>query len=589
MAIYRVQAPDGSILRIEGPDDASPEELSSAAAQQYKPQQADPTEGMSGTEKFLAGMGKGFYDIGRGIGNVVTDAIPAAAELGFATRKDTDEANRRDKALMDTGAGFAGNVTGNVVALAPTALIPGAATVPGAAALGGLLGAAQPVGEDDSRTANATLAAMFSAAIPAGVAIAKAGKSLVEPLTHAGRERIAARTLERFADDPQSIMRATGEIIPGAKPTLAEATLDPGIATLQRGAFSAEPRMASALTNRGLDQNAARVAALRQVAGDEGELAFHKASRDTAAKELYERAFAEVPGDTKWIKGEVSKLMKRPAFVDALKEAQTIAANEGIKISPKNPENAAQLLHYTKMALDDKIAVAEGNAQRALIDTRNKVVSMLESKDFSPSYREARDTFKQMSKPINRMEIGREIERRVLPNLDDARGNPTLTPARFAQGIKDEAGITRKATGFQSNFADQLRPEDVRVLEAIRQDLSRSAAADKIGRASGSPTAQNLSSQNFLRQIAGPLGMPQSWMENTLLRTAMRPLDFAYTKAEPQIQSAMAEMLLDPQRAQNYLAILMARQQRASGNVGRYLTPPASSMLGLSAANAAQQ
>lgn len=43
MAIYRVQAPDGSILRVEGPDDARPEEIEAFAAQQFGAQKRQPS------------------------------------------------------------------------------------------------------------------------------------------------------------------------------------------------------------------------------------------------------------------------------------------------------------------------------------------------------------------------------------------------------------------------------------------------------------------------------------------------------------------------------------------------------------------
>jgi DNA modification methylase len=83
--------------------------------------------------------------------------------------------------------------------------------------------------------------------------------------------------------------------------------------------------------------------------------------------------------------------------VDALKDGQRLAMNLGVKVSPKNPENSTEILHYTKLALDDKIAAlaakeGTGNDVRALTGIRDKLVSLIESKDFSPSYREARDS-----------------------------------------------------------------------------------------------------------------------------------------------------------------------------------------------------
>jgi hypothetical protein len=94
----------------------------------------NPTDGMSGMDKFNAGAGKAFADLGLGI----------RQRLGMASRDEVKESRSLDAPLMRTGAGVAGNIGGNLAMLAPTAIIPGAATVPGAAALGGAIGFLQP-------------------------------------------------------------------------------------------------------------------------------------------------------------------------------------------------------------------------------------------------------------------------------------------------------------------------------------------------------------------------------------------------------------------------------------------------------------
>lgn len=540
----------------------------------------DPTEGTSFGRRALEGAGKAFWDIGRGVQQLV----------GNVPRAEIDEERRLAEPLMKTGGGITGNILGNLAAVAPLAVIPGAATVPGAFASGAALGAIEPLGADDKRGQNVLRAAALSAVVPAATTAYRGAKSLAEPFYKGGRDKITGRTIERFAGDDamQKIQNAAGELVPGSRPTLAEATQDAGLATLQRSAVAADPRLAKAIDTRDLQNNAARVQALRSIGGDEGELAFHKASRETAAKELYGRAFGEAPADTKWIKGEITKLMKRPGFVSAMKDAQEIAANEGLRLGKGGKfleEDATRILHYTKMALDDKIALATGNSQRALIDTRNKVVSLMESKDFSPSYREARDTFKQMSGPINRMEVGKELEKRALNNVDDALGNPTLTPAKYANVLKGGDDVVGAATGRPRALADVLEPAQVEMLENLRKDLSRLNVSRTAGKAMGSPTAQYLSSQNLMQQIAGPLGMPASWAESTILRSAARPVDWAMKRAEPDVQEALGKALLDPEEAKRVLLLLQAQQVGLLGKMNRagpYLSGPLGGLLAVS-------
>ena len=114
----------------------------------------DPTGDMSGTEKVLAGAGKAFVDVGRGVRQIT----------GNATQAEIDEAKRLDAPLMNTGAGVTGNVIGSVAAALPAALVPWAGTLTGAAAIGAGLGATQPVATGESRAMNTGVGALGGAA-----------------------------------------------------------------------------------------------------------------------------------------------------------------------------------------------------------------------------------------------------------------------------------------------------------------------------------------------------------------------------------------------------------------------------------------
>lgn len=99
----------------------------------------DPTEGMSGTQRFLAGVGKNMTDLARGVGQLIPEGLP-----GSVSRADVVAARKLDAPLMNTGAGAAGNFAGSLAMLAPTAMIPGANTVAGAGAIGAVTGLLQP-------------------------------------------------------------------------------------------------------------------------------------------------------------------------------------------------------------------------------------------------------------------------------------------------------------------------------------------------------------------------------------------------------------------------------------------------------------
>lgn len=165
MATYRLTSPDGEAFEVTAPDGATEDAVLRYAQAVWKakpkslsaPKKADPTEDMSTGERVLAGAGKAFVDIGRGIGQMT----------GLVSQAEIDEAKRLDAPLMDTGAGMAGNIGANML----TALVPGGNTVKGAALVGGALSALQPTATGESRARNA----FVGAGLGAGGALAAKG------------------------------------------------------------------------------------------------------------------------------------------------------------------------------------------------------------------------------------------------------------------------------------------------------------------------------------------------------------------------------------------------------------------------------
>jgi hypothetical protein len=195
-----IRTPDGRRLRV--PDGATPEQITAVLQSQgydlgAAPRQIEhvggeagnPTDDMSAFDRARAGFGKAFADTGRGIKQFATErvrdiaggdafgimpegmgghnAVTDWADRSLASQQAViDESRQNDAALMDTTAGFLGNVGGQV---AQTVAVPvgGAATLTGklgvAALQGGAYAGAQPTATGESRALNAGLGAGLSA------------------------------------------------------------------------------------------------------------------------------------------------------------------------------------------------------------------------------------------------------------------------------------------------------------------------------------------------------------------------------------------------------------------------------------------
>jgi hypothetical protein len=540
----------------------------------------DPMRDMSAGQRVAAGAGKAVVDMGRGLGQMV----------GLVDRQDVAESRKRDAPLMNTTGGTVGHIAGNLALLAPTAFIPGAATLPGAAIMGAGTGLAQPSTSTAETLQNTAMgAAAGPAAIMAGRGIAAAyqgARGLVQPFTQRGQQQIAADVLRTSATDPVAAaasLRNARPLVAGSESTVGQAAADPGLAQLERTLLN-NPEMAGPLQQRFVQQRAARTAAVRDVAGTDDHYQAIQEGRRIFANEDYGHAMAQGadPEMAQALAPQIESLLRRPSIQRAQTVARDLAAENDVALTNFN---SVEGLDWLKKALDNQISAASrpgssiGDAElRALTQTKGDLMSTLEQ--ISPAYREANNNYAAMSRQVNAMDVARGLESKLhQPGSEySVGGSAREMGSAYRKSLSESVDSVRKTTGMDRPLADVLPTRDIAQLEGVAYDLGRKEFAETAGRGTGSPTAQNMVSQNLLRRLIGPTGLPESWAENTMLGTLARPAQFVGRLGEPRIQNRLAELMLDPQQAA--LALEMQRVLPMSSRLG-VATQPYLPQLGL--------
>lgn len=592
-----VRMPDGTVIR-NVPAGTTRAQLQSKLNRarlmrenpgEYDPDSAEfkdrfgPTSGMSGLEKFGAGIGSGVADFARGakqfstsLGNAVGlgNIMPASFGDDEVARQRAEERDIRERnaPLKETGAGAAGSVAGSVATALPAMFIPGANTIAGSAIIGSALGGLQPTESAGERIENAALGGVLS---PAGLmlgrggaALWRGGKAFVEPLTKGGQQRIASRTLESFAggreaaqDAAEAIARNRQNVLPGVQPTTAELADNAGIAQLER-TLRNNPEYMTALTDRSQANRAAIVGTLDDIAGDDAARQAAVSARESAAAPLYKTAESVSAEATP----ALTQLLSRPSMQSAWKRAAQLASESGDVLDES--ELSGKTLHYLKMAMDDiadnpQASGIGAHEARAIRNTRNELVRQIEEQ--IPQYRQARQTYAELSRPINQMDVGQALRDKIQPALADFGATSRTRAEAFAKALREGDTTASKAVGRTAKLDEVMTPEQSRKLRLIAEQLARRTNADELGRSVGSPTAQNLVSQNVMRQFLGPLGMPESWTaraaDSALMQTLLRPAQFVGKIGEERAMGRLAEAALDPEVAETLLRMGVPPEQ----------------------------
>lgn len=564
----------------------------------------NPTDGMSGGQRFAAGAGKSLRDTGLGMVQWASSGGPyrrlVEMAQGDGERNPLDVVGRvndwaderiaanaqADSALMDTGAGLSGNIAGNVAQIvAPGALFKLATRVPqlsgmsgpltalsrafmptsvkGSALQGAVIGQLAPVQEGQSRELNTVVGAGSGAAGAAIPRIAGAGvrtaNRLLEPFREKGMENVVGRTLQRFAKNPNTLTNTLPDPILGRAPTLAEATLDPGIAQLQRAAQSRSPDVASALFDSRVAANEGRAAALQRFAGTPEARAAAMSGIDAAEDAAY-AALRDVDGvDVVPVVRRVDRLIsgpegKRPEVRAALSRARAMF------FEPY--EDAARIKDARKIVADtigQRMSAADTDAlleARRILANRqglsaDEVVEQLST--IRPQSKTAATALKEATELVNSLNVAYESQ---VPRLIGVR-----------KGINDliaGKGDSKAGTAAQAELIEIRNALD----DAIRKVAPGIDAALDARRVGMRPVNEMDTMTDLLQRATIPVpnssgGMSRALQPSALLRPT-EDLD-ALARRGTGFRKAQADNVLSPQaqEAIEGVRVGLARQQFA--------------------------
>ena len=573
----------------------------------------DPTEGMSGTQKVLANIGGGMMDLATGVRQFYTDMTGTDAEKA-AMRAEVEDKRKRDAALAEAtpGGKWAGKglqVAGNVV---PTLALPvgaalrtltalpramglmraapatarlGTATLATDAALtGGVLGAVEPVGQDESRGVNVLKGAALSGATPAVLAggnqimrqvtqrggEARAGEQITRQLAENGDQaQMLRQTLERLRQAPQSSI-----------PLSTAATIsDPQLARLEAGS-----RTRSGANWYDFDQNQARSVADEVIAATRGaeDVAARRGLRSNNREVLVNQAMSSVnePAFARDLAGFRANLdtaaRSAEASNPAVRGMLTQLADEIDRLGPDfRPENLATI----RANLASKPKMVPTNSYEAAPRDNPATMSVLREVDnilnnatggrWSPvlqSYKRDSDIVRssQAAGKIRESFIDPATGRVRGVSADAAGDVPKITEAGLGRAL-DSARGPRRELVLDPTANARLEA----VLAALRQQnivqgVKRSATAG-----GGSNTASDTVAAGAARDAANALGNVMGPAQGVASTMTARAFDYMQGLEE----RALAEALQNPQR----MIAILERQVAA----GQPLSPAQNQLLAL--------
>jgi len=110
-----------------------------------------------------------------------------------------------------------------------------------------------------------------------------------------------------------------------------------------------------------------------------------------------------------------------------------------------------------------------------------------------PNYGAAQSIYSTLSKPIDQMKVGQELERRLEKALNANGHTGKQRAIAYAEALRDAPRTMKRATGFKSyhDLGDLLSPGQMAKTQAVKENLARRADYEDLAKA-GAPRAKRI-------------------------------------------------------------------------------------------------
>jgi hypothetical protein len=349
-----------------------------------------------------------------------------------------------------------------------------------------------------------------------------------------GKGQDIVNALRNYDDMVAGVRPNAGTVVAGQMPATKYAALQRDLAE----------QASTPYYERNQANVAARGEALGTVAQDEAALKAAEAARTKVSKPLYEAADAGVADVSKVATTLDDLIAKNPGNRQLIRELKQIRND---LVDTATGELRTDAKQVTSVIDGIKMRLAKEDSKfikGQLKDVREMLV------DSVPGYRAAQEAFAEASKPVNIMQVGQFLEGKLKPAVETTVGERAGV---FSNALKEAPTTIKRSTG-QSRFdklEQILEPEQVKIVEGIRQDLAREAEFAK------QATEGGKSGRTF---PAPPASLPNFMSRVTAVANVI--LTRLQGKINQKLAIEMATEMLDPKAAAVAMEKALAREAK---------------------------